>query len=392
MPRKILHLDLDAFFCAVEENRDPTLRGKAFAVGGKPGERGVISSASYAARRHGVRSAMPSGRALRLCPQLVIVSPRHHAYQAASELVMERLFSLTALVEQISIDEAFLDISDLPEPAEAVARRLQATIRDEVHLPCSIGIATNKLVAKVATDVGKAIHRKEGPPFAIQVVPPGEEAAFLAPLPAQALWGVGPKTAARLATLGIHTVGDLARMPEGQLAHLLGKNGCELALHARGIDDSPIVVSHPTKSISQEITFDKDVCARDVLEHTLTSQAARVAYRLRRESLCGTTVRIKLRWSDFTTLTRQVSLNQATDQDSVIASAACQLFDQAWEAGRPVRLLGVGVSGLGPRLRQLSLWDTGVEKEHRLLEAIDGLRERFGSHIIQRGSELHEDE
>ncbi|HKZ68683.1 MAG TPA: DNA polymerase IV, partial [Anaerolineales bacterium] len=211
MPRKILHLDLDAFFCAVEEQRDPSLRGKPFAVGGKPEERGVVASCSYAARQVGVRSAMPMSRALKLCPGLLIVSARHRAYGQTSDKVMAVLHDLTPLVEQISIDEAFLDVSDLPQSAEAIARELQRTIRDQLNLPASLGVATNKLVAKIATDVGKAAARTGDYPSAVMVVPPGEEAAFLAPLPAIALWGVGPKTADQLARLGLKTIGDIAR-------------------------------------------------------------------------------------------------------------------------------------------------------------------------------------
>ncbi|HQU37767.1 MAG TPA: DNA polymerase IV, partial [Anaerolineales bacterium] len=208
MPRTILHLDLDAFFCSVEETRNPELRGKAFAVGGKPEERGVVASCSYAARRNGVRSAMPMNQALRLNPGLIIVSGNHRAYRDVSKQVMQRLHDLTALVEQISIDEAFLDISDIQDDSQRVARGLQTRIRDELHLPCSIGIASNKLVAKIATEVGKALALKRikadglaEPPNAVTVVPSGEEAAFLNPLPADMLWGVGPKTSKRLAEL-----------------------------------------------------------------------------------------------------------------------------------------------------------------------------------------------
>nr|MBI2903928.1 DNA polymerase IV [Chloroflexota bacterium] len=194
MPRKILHLDLDAFFCAVEELRDPSLRGRPFAVGGKPEERGVVSSCSYAARRFGVRSAMPMSRALKACPGLLVIPGRHRDYHEASERVMAQVRGLTPLVEQISIDEACLDVSDLPQAPEALARQVQADIRQATHLPCSLGAATNKLGAKIATDVGKVSSQTDTYPKAITVVPPGAEAAFLAPLPAQALWGVGPKT------------------------------------------------------------------------------------------------------------------------------------------------------------------------------------------------------
>lgn len=181
-PRTILHLDLDAFYCAVEEQRDPSLRGRPFAVGGKPNQRGVVSSCSYAARRYGIHSAMPMSQAVRLCPNLIIVPPDHARYSAASAKVMERLHDMTPLVEQISIDEAFLDVTMRREDGELLARRLQAIIRDELHLPCSLGVATNKLVAKIATNVGKAGTNRDMPPNAICVVPPGQEAAFLAPL------------------------------------------------------------------------------------------------------------------------------------------------------------------------------------------------------------------
>ena len=234
MPRTILHIDLDAFYCAVEETRNPELRGKAFAVGGRPEERGVVASCSYAARRMGVRSAMPMGKALRLSPGLIIVSSRHHIYREVSGQVMNLLHELTALVEQISIDEAFLDISDIREEPERIARNLQTRILEELQLPCSIGIASNKMVAKIATEVGKSLAlqkiKEKGlaePPNAVTVVPFGEEAAFLSPLPADMLWGVGPKTSARLTELGIQTIGDIAKWPESEMIRMFGENRSE---------------------------------------------------------------------------------------------------------------------------------------------------------------------
>jgi DNA polymerase-4 len=387
-PRKIIHLDLDAFFCAVEEQLNPLLRGRAFAVGGRPEERGVVASCSYAARRFGVRSAMPMARALRLCPQLIIVSSRHGKYSQVSRQVMAHLNAITPYVEQISIDEAFLDVSDLPQSGEAIARQLQAQVQQDPGLPCSLGVATNKLLAKTATDVGKASFHGEGPPNAVTVVPPGQEAAFLAPLPVEALWGIGPKTAERLAEMGIRTIGTLASLPESQLMRLFGKNGYDLALRARGIDDRPIVTSHEVKSISQETTFAKDVREAKVLEHTIFQLATGVGTRLRRNQLTGSTVKIKLRWADFTTLTRQMTLELATDQDKDIYQAALSLFHRTWLPGKPVRLLGVGVSSLGAPIRQLSLWDKDTEKDHQLQTAIDELRQRFGKQIVQRGGEI----
>ena len=392
MNRKIIHLDLDAFFCAVEELRNPSLVGVAFAVGGRPEERGVVTSCSYAARRFGVRSAMPMARALKLCPGMTIVSSNHKEYSSASRQVMERLRRLTDLVEQISIDEAFLDVSALHDSGFDIARYLQSTIRDELHLPCSLGVASNKLVAKIATDVGKAGESGDKPPCAITVVPTGEEAAFLAPLPVEALWGVGPKTAARLAELHVTKIGELAAYPEIELRRLFGKNGQELSMHARGIDDRPIVTSREVKSISQETTFTRDISNEEMLMRTLFELCDRVGSRLRQSHLSGSTVKIKIRWPDFTTCTRQMTLAQTTDQESQIYASAVQLFSKEWRKGQPVRLLGVGISGLRPSARQLSLWDETSDKEQRLRKAVDGLRNKYGEGVLLRGSRLKPDE
>ena len=259
MDRKIIHFDLDAFFCAVEEQLNPSLVGKPFAVGGRPDERGVVASCSYAARKYGVHSAMPTSRALRLCPGLIIVASRHGKYSKISKEVMAHLHALSPLVEQISIDEAFVEISDLQESGQEIAKRLQKTINDELGLPCSIGIASNKLVAKIANDVGKSSARTGAPPNAITDVPPGKEAEFLAPLAVDKLWGVGPKTAEKLEKIGVTTIGELAQRTEKELVRLFGRSGESLHRHSRGIDDSPIVTFHEPKSISQETTFTKDV-------------------------------------------------------------------------------------------------------------------------------------
>ena len=392
MPRIILHIDLDAFYCAVEETRNPELRGKAFAVGGKPEERGVVASCSYTARRMGVRSAMPMGKALRLSPGLIIVSSRHNLYSEVSHQVMERLHDLTPLVEQISIDEAFLDVSDVHEPPEFVARKLQARIRDELQLPCSIGIASNKLVSKIATEVGKSLALRESkaigevkPPNAVTVVPSGEEAAFLSPLPADMLWGVGPKTSARLTELGIHTIGDIAKWPESEMIRMFGENGRDLARHSKGIDDRPITTERETKSISQEITFSRDVRDDRVLEKTVREQSAEVARQLRKNDLAGSTIKIKVRWPDFTTLTRQTTLNHRTDQEDEITKAALDLLKSVRKPNQAVRLIGVGVTGIGQPIRQLGLWDMDHEKSRKLQEAVDELREKYGKNIIQHG-------
>jgi DNA polymerase-4 len=392
MHRLILHLDLDAFFCAVEETRNPELRGKAFAVGGKPEERGVVSSCSYAARRDGVRSAMPMSQAIRLSRGLIIVPGRHHLYSEVSKQVMDILHTVTGLVEQISIDEAFLDISDIKEDPERLARGLQTRIRDELQLPCSIGIASNKMVAKIATEVGKAIALKRikaqglaEPPNAVTVVGYGEEAAFLNLLPADMLWGVGPKTSKRLSELGIHTIGDLAKWPETEMIRLFGENGRELSRHSRGMDERPIETERETKSISQEITFSRDVRDDKLLQKTLMEMSAEVAKQLRKNNLAGRTIKLKLRWPDFTTLTRQTTLANPTDQEEEIARAALDLLKAVRKSNQAVRLIGVGVSGLGAPIRQLGLWDVDNEKSRKLQEAVDVLQEKFGRGVIRKG-------
>ena len=392
MPRTILHIDLDAFYCAVEVTRQPDLRGKPFAVGGKPQERGVVASCSYAARRMGVRSAMPTGKALRLCPSLIIIPMRHGLYSEVSRQVMQRLHDLTPLVEQISIDEAFLDISDIRESPEIIARNLQSRIRDELQLPCSIGIASNKMVAKIATEVGKSLALREikamgeaKPPNAVTIVPFGEETAFLSPLPADMLWGVGPKTSARLTELGIHTIGDIAKWPESEMVRLFGENGRDLARHSKGIDDRPISTERETKSISQEITYSRDVRDDQVLEKTLHEMSVEVGAQLRRNNLVGKTIKLKLRWPDFTTLTRQTTLARPTDQEDEIEKTALELLRSIRKSNQAVRLIGVGVTGLGQPIRQLGLWDMRDEKSRNLQEAVDELREKYGKNIIQHG-------
>jgi len=387
MTHTILHLDLDAFFCAVEELRDPSLRGKPFAVGGKPDERGVVASCSYAARARGARSAMPMSQALRLCRQLLIIPPHRAAYEEMSRQVMARLRNLSPLVEQISIDEAFLDISDIQEPAAETARRLQTQIMDELRLPCSVGVASNKLVSKIATETGKKAARGADYPRALTIVPAGEEAAFLAPLPVAMLWGVGPKTEMRLASLDIHTIGQLAAWDERELAARFGVNGREMARHARGIDERPVVTEHAVKSISQETTFARDVSDDKTLEHTLQELSAEVGKNLRREHLAAATVKLKLRWPDFTTLTRQSTLLTATDLDDEIYAAARDLLRKIRAPGQSVRLIGVGVSGLGQPIRQMPLWGgAGDEKARKLRRVLDELQEKYGEKVVKKGS------
>jgi len=388
--RKILHLDLDAFFCAVEEKYDPGLRGKPFAVGGSPEHRGVVASCSYPARRYGVRSAMPMSQAVRLCPDLIIVGRSHGKYGEWSRKVMKILHNLTPLVEQLSIDEAFLEVTGLPELASVIASHLQAQIRDELDLPCSLGVATNKLIAKIANNVGKSKAKNSGTyPNAITIVRPGQEAAFIAPLPVEELWGVGPKTAESLEQLGMKTIGDIAAWPEEDLIRRFGKHGADLSRRAKGIDNRPIETERETKSVSAETTFVEDIRDEEMLKRTLRKLSDQVGRRLRKHDLAGTTVKIKLRWSDFTTLTRQKTLPYNINSDPEIYQAAEELFDENW-TGRWVRLVGVGVSGFDESpVHQLGLWDQPRQDDNSTLSStLDELRDKFGDSVIKRASSL----
>lgn len=393
--RRILHIDLDAFYCAVEEQRDPTLKGKPFAVGGSPDQRGVVASCSYAARKYGVRSAMPMAQAVKICPELIIVRGHYRDYGDASRQVMDYLRGLTSQVEQISIDEAFLDITKLPDSSESIATKIQSYIASEFNLPCSIGIASNKLVAKTATDYGKIQKGKaDKPPNAIQIVLPGEEKQFLAPLPVDALWGVGPKTAEKLQEMGISKIGELTTIPESELRERFGKWGYALSQRARGIDERPISIKHTAKSVSQETTFAKDVRELNTLLETIDRLSRQISKRLVKKHTQGTTIRIKLRWSNFDTITRQLTLNQPTNQHETIRSAAENLFKKAWEKGEPVRLIGVGISGLAPE--QLLLWDhqpneKGSESDTHLSSAISNLRQKYGDDIVKWGQDINEE-
>jgi DNA polymerase-4 len=392
--RRILHIDLDAFYCAVEELRDPDLKAKPFAVGGRPDQRGVVASCSYAARKFGIHSAMPMAQAVKLCPDLIIVKGNFGDYGEASRNVMDYLRSITEQIEQISIDEAFLDITKLYESSQQIAKQIQNHINSESGLPCSIGIAANKLVAKMATDFGKVERGySDIPPNAVFIVPAGQEAAFLAPLPVDALWGVGPKTAEKLNEMNIHKIGDIAHIQEGELTKRFGKYGYSIIKRAQGIDDRPIVLKHVAKSVSQERTFAEDIRAEDKLLETIEKLSKRISKRLKKKHAQGTTIRIKLRWSDFSTITRQVTLTHPTNESEVISDNAVFLFKKEWKTGEPIRLIGVGVSGLAPE--QFSLWDQSPEEEkdvtdERLDMAVRNLREKFGDGVLKWGDDLEQ--
>jgi nucleotidyltransferase/DNA polymerase involved in DNA repair len=350
-----LHLDLDAFYAAVEVIEHPAYKDKPLLIGGRPNQRGVVSTASYAARAFGVRSAMPMRRALQLCPDAIVLPPRHSIYRRYSRRVMHLLHQITDQVEQTSIDEAYLDLSEQIADWEAgveIARTLQRQVDDQIGLSASLGVASNKLVAKVASDRDK--------PGGLTVVRPGTEAAFLAPLPVRVLSGVGPVTAAKLSEMGVLTVGDLASVSEEALSARFGKHGRAMARHALGIDRRSVQTERKAKSISQERTFARDLIDERALHQELERLSKGVAERLQRAELAAQTLSLKLRLSNFDTLTRQTTLSVATNDAETIYQTALLLLPRAWQRGQAVRLLGVGGQNLVPpptrQSRQLPLW------------------------------------
>lgn len=381
--RSILHADLDAFYASVEMLDDPALRGKPVIVGGDRGERGVVSAASYEARRFGVHSAMPLRTAARLCPQGVFVPVHPERYRELSEQVMAIFGSYTPLVEPISLDEAFLDVTASVAAfgdGPTIARQLRQRVLDEVQLVVSIGVATNKLCAKVASDLRK--------PDALVIVPPGGEAEFLAPLPVGRLWGVGPQARAALREYGVQTIGELAALSDATLRRRFGSHGMDLATRARGIDPSPVVPLHAPKSIGHEHTFTHDTIDRALLDTTLLDVAESVGSRLRRHGLVAGAVQLKLRYEGFETITRQARLGSQTDASEPISAAGRALLDRALTSGRGVRLIGLTAISLS-EAQQLTLFDTTPRRD-RVTRSLDEVRDRFGESAITRARLLHD--
>jgi len=380
--RTILHVDMDAFYAAIEQRDRPELRGRPVIVGADPKGgrgRGVVSTASYEARRFGVRSALPISQAYRRCPEGAFLPVDMEKYARVSEEVMAILRRFTDLVEPLSIDEAFLDVTGSRKAfggGETIARTIKETIRGETHLTASVGVATNKLLAKVASDMRK--------PDGLVVVPPGDEAAFLAPLPIGRLWGVGPKTEERLARAGVHTIGDLASADPAVLARRAGVHGLDLIRLAQGIDERAVEGGElDPKSLGQEHTFDRDVADVERLRRTLLALADNVGHRLRAHALRGRTVTLKYRDERFVTLTRAETLSAPTDSGAMVFDTAWRLFESV-HARRKVRLLGVYVSGFG-RDAQLPLFAPTTPPIDRLQDAVS---ERFGDGAVTRASLL----
>jgi DNA polymerase-4 len=381
--RAILHVDMDAFFASVEQYDRPELAGHPVVVGGAGG-RGVVAAASYEARRFGVHSAMPMREALKRCPHLVVVRPRMKRYREVSDQVFEIFLEFTDLVEGLSLDEAFLDVTGsigLFGSAEDMAREIKSRIRARTGLTASVGVSHNKLLAKLSSEM----HKPDG----LTIIRPGEVTATLDPLPVHRLFGIGPKTAERLEEQGIFTLGQLRRAPEAVLWPLLRRETHKFRDRAAGIDDRPVVSDAPEKQISAEETFDTDIRDHKELQERLAQLADRATARLRARQLKAGMVSIKIRRRDFETFTRQKSFNPPTQETRLVAQVAADLLD-AWLAEQPraaVRLLGVGVSGLLPA-RQLDLF-TSIEsaESQRLDETLDRIHGRFGTEAIRRGSD-----
>ncbi len=383
MARVIMHVDLDAFYASVEQLRRPELRGKPVIVGGMgiPGERGVVAAASYEARAFGVRSAMPLARARRLCRDGIFVPCDFKAYREASEQVFQILHDYSPLVEPLSLDEAYLDLTGsqaLLGPPEKVAVRLRDEVKRRCGLDLSIGIAGCKLVAKVASDLRK--------PRGLVVVKAGEETAFLSPLPLVKLPGCGPSTIKRLEPLGAGTIGEVAALPEVLLGELFGQYGRLLHAHARGIDPSPVLPPGEPKSISREVTFDEDLTDQSRLRETALGLLHDVGHSLRAHGLAARTVALKIRYQPFETHSRQATLAYPSDRDDELTHALTSLLDEHLDRSRPVRLIGTGVSKLEARAMQLSLLESRTAERAALDDRLDALRERYGEHAIFRGT------
>jgi DNA polymerase-4 len=380
-PNAILHLDMDAFYPCVEVLDRPELKHKPVIVGG-PRERGVVSSASYEARKFGVHSAQPMAVAMRRCPKGIFLPVRMDRYKAVSGQVFRIFRRFTSLVEPVSIDEAFLDVTGsmrLFGPAEHIAATIKRIVREETGLTVSAGLAPSKFVAKIASDLDK--------PDGLTVVPPDRVDAFLAPLPIEKMWGVGRQTQRRLEQLGIRTIGDLRHFPAGVLEKKFGRRGIQMHQLALGMDDREVVPESEAKSIGHEETFSRDILDREVVQKQILSLTERVARRMRREGVCGRTVTLKAKYSNFVQITRSVTLTAATCDAPTLFSAACELMEKTQVGLRPIRLLGVSVSQLSPPAgsgEQLSLFvaDNRTSKRKELNAALDSLTERFGEDTI----------
>lgn len=381
--RYIAHFDLDSFFVSVEMLLDPSLLGKAVVVGGSK-DRGVVTTCSYEARKFGVRSAMPMRKAMELCPHAIVVKSSYGQYAKYSAWVTNIIAANAPLYEKASIDEFYIDLTGMDtffNPLEWTIK-LRQTIMDETGLPISFGLATNKLVAKIATDEAK--------PNGYLFVTPGKEKEFLAPLPVEKLGGVGKKSHQTLLGLGIYTIGDILKYDGMLLEKALGKWGTQLVRQANGLSDSVVSPHRESKSISAENTFEENTSDLEILLAQLVGQAERVAYELRQEKKYATCVAIKFRNANFETSTRQITI-PATIADSDIIKAATDLFTKLYVPGTMVRLLGVRLAGLTDTGAQTNLFDNKTE-QHALYEAIDAVKNKFGKSVLRKARTIKKPE
>jgi len=381
--RKIIHIDMDAFYASVEQRDNPGLKGKPVIVGGEPEKRGVVSAASYEARVWGVHSAMPTAQARKLCPQGIFLPVRMERYREVSGQIYEILSDYTPLVESLSLDESFLDVTGSEKlfgPALEMAKEIKKRIYETTGLTASAGIAPNKFLAKIASDLKK--------PDGLVEIKTEEVQEFLRDLPISKLWGVGKSTEEVLKEMGILRVGQLATYPVELIERKLGKFGLALVALARGDDDRPVMPQSEPKSISQEETFTPDLREREAMEKILLDQSEQVGWELRKQMLKGYTIQLKVRYPDFSLVTRSVTLPSPTDQGIEIYQAAIKLLDKTEVQRKRARLLGVGISNLRPHNdpEQISLFDSKRKKVAGSTAAVDRIWSKFGPKAIKRAS------
>jgi len=390
LKRSILHIDMDAFFAAVEQRDHPELRGKPVLVGGSATARGVVSTASYEARKFGCHSAMPMATAIRLCPQAIVIPGRMSRYAEVSQQIFDIFERFTPNIEPLSIDEAFLDVTGCEKlfgtPVE-IAREIKKQIWEKTQLTASVGVAWNKFLAKLASDLQK--------PDGLVVVPADHVETFLDPLPVSRLWGAGKATISIFEKLHLRTFGDVRKLPLEELVRNFGSAGEIFYRFVRGLDDRPVESESETKSIGTETTFPVDVRDYDAIRETLLDQTDHVTRRLRRHEYLARTVTIKLRSPEFVTITRRMTLENSTDRTDLIWQAAAELFE-TWKKGKPfpIRLIGVSVSSLSTHSgQQLLLFNREEDEQKRNLDqAVDQIRDKFGFTAIKRGVSKKDDE
>jgi len=387
MTRCIFHIDLDAFFVSAEQALDPGLKGKPVIVGGDPERRGVVTSASYEARPFGIHAGMPLSKARRLCPQAILIRANFSRYKEASAKFMEILGDFSPHIEPLGIDEAYLDVTGCEEPygsPHQLALAIKERIHKELKLTASVGIGGCKVVAKIASDLCK--------PDGLLEIAPGEEQAFLNPLPIAKLPGVGKKTEQALKEMGVTTIGALASLPLDMVKRSLGTPGIAIHSYARGMDDRRVEATGEAKSISQQTTFARDTFDPHFLETKLHRLCQEVCQELRSQNKRARSIAIRLRYADFETITRQVTLENASNANHVIFATAVQLLNKALaQQEKPIRLIGIRISSLVGKEKQLPMFDSGIEKPERLDKAIDEIRKKYGSTAIRTGNGICSD-